>query len=82
MISLSSCFREGIRELERLYFQKETSGFCRIVVVNLICRHLVLSVVQFFCDSMDGSMSGSSVHGISQARILEWVTISFSRGST
>ena len=25
---------------------------------------------------------GSSVHGISQARILEWVTISFSRGSS
>ena len=83
MISLSSCFREGIRELERLYFQKETSGFCRIVVINLICCcHLVLSVVQFFCDSMDGSVSGSSVHGISQVRILEWVTISFSRGST
>ena len=27
-------------------------------------------------------MSGSSVHGISQARILEWVAISFSRGSS
>ena len=27
-------------------------------------------------------MSGSSVHGISQARILEWVTISFSRVSS
>ena len=30
---------------------------------------------------MDCSPPGSSVHGISQARILEWVTISFSRGS-
>ena len=29
-------------------------------------------------DSMDGSLPGSSVHGISQARILEWVAISFS----
>ena len=28
------------------------------------------------------SLSGSSVHGISQARILEWVTISSSRGSS
>ena len=28
---------------------------------------------------MDCSLPGSSVHGISQARILEWVTISFSR---
>ena len=29
---------------------------------------------------MDCSLPGSSVHGISQARILEWVAISFSRG--
>ena len=29
---------------------------------------------------MDCSTPGSSVHGISQARILEWVAISFSRG--
>ena len=32
------------------------------------------------CDSIDCSLTGSSVHGISQARILEWVAISFSRG--
>ena len=30
---------------------------------------------------MDYSLPGSSVHGIFQARILEWVSISFSRGS-
>ena len=32
------------------------------------------------CDPMDCSPPGSSVHGILQARILEWVAISFSRG--
>ena len=31
---------------------------------------------------MDCSPPGSSVHGIFQARILEWVAISFSRGSS
>ena len=31
---------------------------------------------------MDCSLPGSSVHGIVQARILEWVAISFSRGSS
>ena len=31
-------------------------------------------------DPMDCSLPGSSVHGILQARILEWVAISFSRG--
>ena len=30
------------------------------------------------CDPIDGSPPGSSVHGILQARILEWVAISFS----
>ena len=34
------------------------------------------------CDPMDSSLPGFSVHGILQARILEWVTISFSRGSS
>ena len=33
------------------------------------------------CDPMDCCLPGSSVHGILQARILEWVAISFSRGS-
>ena len=30
------------------------------------------------CDPMDCSLPGSSVHGILQARVLEWVAISFS----
>ena len=34
------------------------------------------------CDPMDGNLSGSVVHGIFQARILEWAAISFSRGSS
>ena len=31
------------------------------------------------CDPVDCSLPGSSVHGILQARVLEWLTISFSR---
>ena len=34
------------------------------------------------CDSMDYTPPVSSIHEISQARILEWVAISFSRGSS
>ena len=33
------------------------------------------------CDPMDCSQPGSSVHGILQARVLEWVVIPFSKGS-
>ena len=35
-----------------------------------------------FCDPMDSSPPCSSVHGIFQASILEWIAISFSRGSS
>ena len=35
-----------------------------------------------FYDPMDYSPPGSSIHGISQARILEWVAISLTRGSS
>ena len=42
---------------------------------------LLLTCVQLFCDPMYCSLPDSSVHGISQARILEWVAISFSRSS-
>ena len=46
-------------------------------VVVLVCSR---SVVSDFCDPMDCIPPGSSVHGIFQARILEWVAISFSKG--
>ena len=36
----------------------------------------------WLCDPLDCSLPGSSVHGISQARILKWVAISFSRRSS
>ena len=37
---------------------------------------------QLFCNAVDCVLPGSSVQGILQARILEWVAISFSRGSS
>ena len=42
----------------------------------------LLSHVQLFCDPMNCSPPGSSVHGIFQARILKWVAISFPRESS
>ena len=41
-----------------------------------------LSHVRLFCDPVVCSPPGSSVHGISQAGILEWVAISVFRGSS
>ena len=41
----------------------------------------VVQLCPTLCNPMDYSPPGSSVHGIFQARVLEWVAISFSRGS-
>ena len=43
---------------------------------------LVTQLCLTLCDPMDCSQPGSSVHGIFQARILEWVAISSSRASS
>ena len=40
---------------------------------------LVAQLCSALCDPMDCSLPGSSVHGILQARILEWVATPFSR---
>ena len=39
---------------------------------------LVTQLCLTLCDAKDCSLPGSSVHGILQARILEWIAISFS----
>ena len=49
--------------------------------VVIFCCWLVTSYDWLFGNPMDCSPPGSSVHEIFQARILEWVAISFSRGS-
>ena len=45
------------------------------------CCCLVSKSCLTLCDPMDCSLRGSSVHGIFQARILEWVAMPSSRGS-
>ena len=42
----------------------------------------VVQSCPILCDPMECSLPGSSIHGIFQARVLEWVVISFSRGSS
>ena len=48
------------------------------MLLLLCCAQLCLT----FCNAMDCSLPGSSVHGMLQAKILEWVAISSSRGSS
>ena len=48
----------------------------------ITCESEVAQLCPTLCHPVDYSSPGSSVHGILQARILEWVAISFSRGSS
>ena len=51
------------------------------LLISNICvvLHSATQLHLSLCDPMDYSLPGSSVHGIFQARILEWVAISYSR---
>ena len=54
-------------------------GFSDLIPSCMLSR---FSRVQLSCDPMDYSLTGSSVHEIFQARILELVAIPFSQGSS
>ena len=61
-------------------FQRDFFGlFC---VVARKVKVLVAQSCLTLCDPMDCNASGSSRHGILQARVLEWVAVPFSRGSS
>ena len=55
-----------------------------LYIISIIhsMKVLVAQSCLTLCDPIDCSPPGSSVHGILQPRILEWVTISFSWGSS
>ena len=52
--------------------------FCIFYFHNAAAAAKSLQLCLTLCDPIDGSPLGSSVPGILQARILEWVAISFS----
>ena len=63
-------------DLTLLWIKIQFLGASLVIVVGLVPQ-LCLTL----WDPMDCSLPGSSIHGTSWARILEWVAISFSRGS-
>ena len=62
------------RHLRHAHVNYKIQYLCVCVLVAQSCPAL--------CNPMDCSPPGSSIHGILQARILEWVAIPFSRGSS
>ena len=74
--------REGMLQVGRKqstahFFQsRKEDGF------NLLSESEVAQSCPTLCDHMNCSLLGSSIHEIFQARILEWIAISFSRGAS
>ena len=62
---------EGGRGLSELLWQCEREH-----------EHEVVQSYPTLCDPMDYNLPGFSVHGVFQATVLEWIAISFSKGSS
>ena len=77
-------FRRSAHSLSGLYFPtfqealRSSTENMGSVKMKAVAAQLCLTL----CDPKNCSPPGSSVHGILQARILEWVAIAFSRGSS
>ena len=91
--SVHGIFQAGILEWVAIPFSRGSSQPRDLICISCIGRRILITlsyqgerelVAQLcltVCDSMDCSLPGSSIHGILQARILEWVAIPFSKGS-
>ena len=84
-------FKESVNPWRKLYtckvnilmiwkILKHMETFLLIFMVKV--KVLVTQSCPTLCDPKDCSPTGSSAHGILQARMLEWVAIPFSRGSS
>ena len=82
---LWACSQPALEFLSTLFITLRTQA-CSSFSFNLsffICKKgsagLVAKSCLTLCDLVNCTLSGSSVHGLFQARILEWVAISFSK---
>ena len=63
-------------------YVETATHMCAYPYLSMSTRVLVVQSCLTLWDPMDCSLPGSSVHGILQARILDWVAIPFSKGSS
>ena len=80
-MTLEVLFTDGSRRLRCCFRDLGKSTLQGTLYQGLAWKCSLLSHVQLFCNMMDCSPPGSSVHEIFQARILDWVAIPFSRWS-
>ena len=68
--------------LKEQFARSRETGVCWTCVRACVLASSVAQLCPTLCDPLDCSPPGSSVHGIIQARMLEWVAIFSSRGSS
>ena len=75
-----------LKDFNKDFFLFHTTAICKKVLFYLnetVSEKKVKSLSHvWLCNSMDCSLPGCSVHGIFQARVLEWVASAFSRRSS
>ena len=71
-------YREAFVAIKRVFTQRLHRGYWP----HSESESEVAQSCPTLCDPMDCSLPDSSVHGIFQAIVLEWIAISFSRGSS
>ena len=74
--------RQGLESKQQQYTGKLKKRELHQIAYLCVCVCESCSVMSNFCRPVDCSPPGSSVNGVLQARILEWVDIPFSRGSS
>ena len=71
----------SLPQLHHMYLRISKLYLCTLQVC-FVCMCVLVQSCPTLCNPMDCNPPGFSVHGISQASILEWVAISISRGSS
>ena len=93
LVALLLCYRHTVllyleisKDSRRKFLAPRNNSGAYYYVLMLCMLHACMlksyQLCPTLCNPMDYSLPGSSVHGIFQARILEWVAISFSKGSS
>ena len=71
-------FRYDLNQIPYDYIVEEMN---KVKGLDLV-KEIIAQSCTTLCSPMDCSLPGSNIHAIFQARILKWVAISFSRGSS
>ena len=82
MSSLENClFISSVHFKNQFFFLLSLNCLCSLYIMSWLAWEVTQSCL-ILCDPIDCNLPGSSIHGIFQARVMEWVAISFCRGSS